>query len=54
MDLFTLCCTTIVCGVLLCYIVAYLLHGRPIECPSTVRMDHRTVLITGKAMVYVN
>jgi len=43
-------CGAILCGVLLCYVTAYFLHGWPVECPSAARMDNRTVLVTGKYM----
>ena len=49
MDFF-LSCGAIFCGVLMFYVVAYLLHGLPVECPSAARMDNRTVLITGKSV----
>ena len=32
------------------YVVAYFVHALPVECPSSARMDNKTVLITGKHM----
>jgi len=52
MDFFLSCCA-IVCGGLMCYVVAYILHGWPVECPSAARMDSRTILITGKTMRFM-
>jgi NAD(P)-dependent dehydrogenase (short-subunit alcohol dehydrogenase family) len=35
------------CGLFVCYVIAYILHGWPIDCPSNARLDGKTVLITG-------
>jgi len=46
MDLFLLYCA-IFSSVFICYVMAYFLHGLPVQCPSAARLDNKTALITG-------